>query len=211
METEPFAGDPSGPVRPDHRIIFEMIDPESKVLDLGCGNGDLGSLLVERKNVRFQGIELDEDAIYRCVGKGLSVFHGDIESGLAEYPGGSFDFVIMNQTLQEVRKVDFAIREGLRVGRKLVIGFPNFACLPCRVMLFFRGKAPVTVSLPHRWFDTPNVRFLSIGDMRDFCAAGGIRVLGARYLDGRKEIRLWPNLRAQNAVFVLAAEEKNTR
>lgn len=204
METEHFAYEYSGPIRPDHRIIYDMIEPGSKVLDLGCGNGDLGYVLERGKSARVQGIELDEASIYRCVGKGLSVFQSDIESALVEYPDGSFDYVIMNQTMQEVKKADFAIREGLRVGKKVIVGFPNFACLQSRAMLFFRGKAPITASLPHHWFDTPNVRFLSVSDMEDFCAMSGIRILRARYLGEKKEIRFWPNLRAQNAVFVLA-------
>ena len=161
-------------IRPDHQVIFDMIEPGSRVLDLGCGTGDLLHLLARDKDARVQGIELDEKAIYECVKKGLSVCQSDIESGLAEYPDGSFDYVILNQSLQEIRKVSFLLREALRVGSRVIVGFPNFAHINARIWLFFGGKAPMTPSLPYRWYDTPNVRFLSIGDFREFLCGEGI-------------------------------------
>ena len=134
--------------RLDHRIIFDLIEPGSKVLDLGCGNGDLMYILTREKNVRAQGIEVDDTAVYECVKKGLSVFHSDIETGLTEYPDRSFDYVILNQSMQEVKKVDFVIEESLRVAGKIVVGFPNFAYIKSRVMLFFQGRSPITPSFP---------------------------------------------------------------
>src|SRR5512141_949810 len=127
----------SEPVRPDHRVISELIEPGARVMDLGCGNGDLLALLVREKKVKAQGIELKEEAIYSCVEKGLSVFHGDIETGLGGYADGSFDFVILNQSMQEVKDVDFLIREALRVAKKVIVGFPNMAHLRARSHLFF--------------------------------------------------------------------------
>ncbi len=189
--------------RLDHRIIFDLIEPGSKVLDLGCGNGDLMYILTREKNVRAQGIEVDDTAVYECVKKGLSVFHSDIESGLSEYPDDTFDYVILNQSMQEVRKVDFVIQEALRVGRKVVIGFPNFAYWKARLMLFFRGRVPITSSLPYHWYDTPNVRFLSITDFREYCGEKNLRVLSSRYLGEMKEVSFWPNLLALNALFLL--------
>ena len=138
----------SNEIRVDHRIICRIVEPGARVLDLGCGNGDLLYLLAREKGARVQGIELNDSAIYECVKKGLSVFHGDIESGLAEYPESSFDYVILNQSLQEVKKIDLLIHEALRIGGKIIVGFPNFAFLQARFMLFFRGKAPITPSLP---------------------------------------------------------------
>ncbi len=193
-------------IRLDHRMILEIILPGSKVLDLGCGNGDLMYLLAHRKNARVQGIELDEAAIYECVKKGLSVIHGDIEAGLREYPDDAFDDVILNQSIQQVRKVDEVFEEALRIGRRIIVGFPNFAHLEARTILFFRGKSPVTESLPYRWNDTPNVRFLSIVDFRQFCAERSYRVLAAHYLGSHREIRLWPNLLARDALFVIEKE-----
>ncbi len=193
-------------IRPDHQVIFDMIEPGARVLDLGCGTGDLLHLLAGAKDARVQGIELDEKAIYECVKKGLSVCQSDIESGLTEYPDGSFDYVILNQSLQEIKKVSFLLREALRVGEKVIVGFPNFAHLDARFCLFFGGKAPMTPSLPNRWYDTPNVRFLSIGDFRSFCAEKGFAVEKACFLNGRKTITFWPNLRALNSIFLLSLQ-----
>jgi methionine biosynthesis protein MetW len=114
-------------IRLDHRIIYSIIKPNSRVLDLGCGEGDLLYPLVRDKQVRAQGIELSEKAIQECVKKGLSVFHDDIENSLREYPDNSFDYVILNQSMQEVKKVDCVIQEAMRIGSKVIVGFPNFA------------------------------------------------------------------------------------
>ncbi|MDO9585182.1 MAG: methionine biosynthesis protein MetW, partial [Syntrophales bacterium] len=138
----------SDSLRLDYRIIYEIIKPGSRVLDLGCGNGDLLYLLARDKNAKVQGIELNDEAVYQCVKKGLSVFNSDIESGLVEYPDQSFDYVILNQSMQEVTKVDFIIHEALRVGGKVIVGFPNFAQISARLRFFFQGKAPMTKALP---------------------------------------------------------------
>jgi len=190
--------------RIDHRIIFEIVGPGTKILDLGCGDGELLALLAGQKDAKVQGIELDHSAIYKCVEKGLSVFHSDIDSGLADYSNQSFDYVILNQSLQQVKEIDFVIQEALRVGQKVIIGFPNFAHLKARIMLFFRGKAPVTASLPFSWYNTPNSRFLSISDFRSYCASKSIRILKNYYLGEKKQVGFWPNLFALNAIFVLS-------
>jgi methionine biosynthesis protein MetW len=187
----------------DHRMISQLVDNGARVLDLGCGGGELMYLLVKEKNAKVQGIELDEAAIYKCVEKGLSVFHGDIESGLAEYPDKSFDYVILNQSMQQIKKVDFIFKEALRVGSKVIVGFPNFAWLGARLMLFFRGRSPVTPSLPYLWHDTPNVRFLSIKDFHTFCEQRRLRVLAAIYLGGKDVVNFCPNIFASNAIFML--------
>jgi methionine biosynthesis protein MetW len=189
--------------RSDHRIIYQLVEAGARVLDLGCGNGDLMYLLAREKNARVQGIELDDTAIYECVKKGLSVIHSDIESGLVEYPDRSFDYVILNQSMQEVKRVDMVFEQALRIGTRIIVGFPNFAYIGARLMLFFRGKSPITSSLPYHWNDTPNVRFLSISDFRDYCNEKGLRILAARYLNAEKEIRFWPNLFSLNAIFVV--------
>jgi len=193
----------SDPLRLDYGIIYEIIEPGSRVLDLGCGSGDLLYLLAKDKNAKVQGIEFNDEAIYQCVKRGLSVFNSDIESGLVEYPDQSFDYVILNQSMQEVTKVDFIIHEALRVGEKVIVGFPNFAQISARVRLFFQGRAPMTKALPHHWYDTPNVRSLSINDFREFCEEKNLRILKAYYLGEKKLVKFRPNLFALNAIFVL--------
>jgi methionine biosynthesis protein MetW len=193
--------------RLDHRIICRLVAPGARVLDLGCGDGDLMSLLVREKGAMVQGIELDGEAVHRCVEKGLTVFQGDIETGLVDYPDRAFDDVILNQSMQEVKKVDVVIGESLRVGRRVIVGFPNFAHLTSRSTLFFRGRTPVTSSLPYYWYETPNVRFLSIRDFDDFCRNKGLRVLDAVYLGRDQILTRLPNLRARNAIYVLTVPQ----
>ncbi|RJO64584.1 MAG: methyltransferase domain-containing protein, partial [Candidatus Omnitrophota bacterium] len=120
----------------EHRVILEWVELKSSVLDLGCGSGELLYILIKEKQVRGQGIEIDDQAIYNCVAKGLNVFHGDIDSGLAEYSDKSFDYVILNQSLQQVKHLNSVLLDSLRVGKKVIVGFPNFASFAARFQLF---------------------------------------------------------------------------
>jgi methionine biosynthesis protein MetW len=189
--------------RPDHRIIIDIIPEGSRVLDLGCGNGDLLYDLVKEKHVKAEGIELEEEAIYRCVEKGLSVYHRDIENGLRDYPDNSVDYVILNQIIQEIRDMGTLLKETLRVGQKVIIGFPNFAHIKARTDLFFRGKAPVTSSLPYQWYDSPNVHFGSLKDFKDFCRQKDIYIKDSWYTGNRGNVRLFPDLLALNGIFLV--------
>lgn len=189
--------------RLDLKIIYGAIAPESKVLDLGCGNGELLALLREKKKVKGQGVEVNNTLVYECVAKGVSVVHDDIDRGLDDYPDQSFDYVILNQSMQEARRADFVLQEALRVGKKVVVGFPNFGYYPGRVRLFFRGKVPITPSLPYRWHSTPNLHFLTITDFKDFCRENKFRVYNTYYLGREKPVRFLPNLFALNAIFVI--------
>jgi methionine biosynthesis protein MetW len=190
--------------RPDARVILDMVTESSSVLDLGCGDGELLSILVEERRVKAQGIEIDEKAIFQCVARGLSVFQDDIDSGLSEYEDGSFDFVILNQTFQQVKKPDLVIGEALRVGRKAIIGFPNFANLDARIQMFFRGRAPVTPSLPYQWYDTPNLHFLSILDFVEYCSRQNVKIERTVFLGKRHRVRILPNLLAQVGIFLVS-------
>ena len=189
--------------RPEYKIIEAMIVPNSTVLDLGCGEGDLLYMLERQKGIKGQGVEIDETAIYSCVAKGLNVFHDDLDNGLVDYTDKSFDYVIMNQTMQEVIDPHKVISEALRVGKRVIVGFPNFAYWKARFQLFFCGRAPVTPSLPHQWFDTPNLHFLSLADFRDYCKNQGITILQSAYLPDHFLVNLLPNLLAESAILMI--------
>ncbi len=188
----------------DYKVILDIIQPQSTVLDLGCGEGDLLALLVKENKVKGQGIEIDDNCVFKCVEKGVSVYHGDLDTGLSDYQDNSFDYVILNQTMQQLRKPDAVIKEALRVGRKVIIGFPNFCYLTSRLQIFFRGRVPVTPSLPYDWYDTPNLHFLSIRDFDLYCSRRGVNVEKTVYLSKNNLVNILPNLFARNAIYVIS-------
>ncbi len=191
-------------IRLDHKVILELIEPHSNVLDLGCGAGDLLYLLIKRKGVHGQGIEIDDRAIYKCVAKGLNVFHGDIDSGLAEFGDKSFDYVVLNQSMQQIIHVDKVIEDALRVGRRIVVGFPNFAHYKSRLQMFFQGKAPVTKALPYGWYETPNLHFFSISDFKDYCRSKKIDIEKSVCIGPRRKALILPNLFAETGIFLIS-------
>jgi methionine biosynthesis protein MetW len=187
----------------EYQVILDWILSNTTVLDLGCGDGELLSLLTQRKKVKAQGIEISEQAIYACVEKGLSVFHGDIDSGLAEYSDTSFDYVILDQTFQEVRKPDAVLQEALRVGRHVIVGFPNFAYLSNRFQLAIKGKTPVSPSLPYLWYETPNLHFLTILDFFEYCHQRNIVIENTTFIGNNRRVTFFPNWFAQIGLFLL--------
>lgn len=190
-------------VRRDYEFIVDVIPEGARVLDLGCGEGTLLKMLVNRKRVRGTGIERVEERVYESVEKGLTVHHGDFYEALAYYPDNSFDYVILSQTLQQAEDTVRILMESLRVGRYLIASFPNFAHWASRLQLMFTGRAPVTRSLPYQWYDTPNIHSLSIRDFRLFAREQGIRIVRSFYMRSFGRVRVWPNLRAAYGVFVL--------
>ena len=189
--------------RLDYKVILDLIEPKSRVLDLGCGDGSLLSLLIEKRSCHGTGIEIDEKAIYQCMAKGLTVSHGNIDRGLEDYSSKRFDYVILNESLQQVLHPETVILEALRVGKKVIVGIPNFCHVSARFQIFFRGKVPVTKELPYEWYDTPNLRFLSLKDFRHFCKKEGIRILQERGLGRIREVHFRPNCFAHTGLFLL--------
>ncbi|MBI5577132.1 MAG: methionine biosynthesis protein MetW [Deltaproteobacteria bacterium] len=194
--------------RIDYSIILDLIPPGKKVLDLGCGDGSLLSQLVQIKGVTGRGIEISEEGVRACIAKGLTVLQGDIDEGLRDYPDRTFDYVILNQTIQAVKKPDVVLSEMLRVGDKGVVGIPNFAFWRMRLYLLFNGRMPKTDFLPYEWYNTPNIHFCSVLDFDEYCRKSAITVEKRIYLStdrgGRVLKGVRPNLFAESAVFLLS-------
>ncbi|MEI8011364.1 MAG: methionine biosynthesis protein MetW [Candidatus Omnitrophota bacterium] len=193
-------------IRLDHQVVSAWVPPGSTVLDLGCGNGNLLYVLIKQKGVRGHGLEINEQDIYTCVAKGLNVLHGDIEKGLSDYKDRSFDYVILNQSLQQIRSIDAVIKDALRVGKKVVVGFPNFAYYRSRVQIFFGGRTPVNESLPYKWYETPNLHFFSVSDFFEYCRIRKIRIEDKVFLNEKRQVYVFPNIFAQTGLFLMSSK-----
>ncbi len=204
LEAEEIVSVPESLQREDHRIISDLIEDSSQVLDLGCGEGDLLAWLERYKGVQARGVEIAPEKVRRCVELGLSVYQGDINIGLADYPDACFDYVILSQTLQVVRQPLELMREMRRVGRRIVVTFPNFGHWSVRLSLLRTGKAPRTGHLPYMWYDSPNIRVLTILDFEELLRKEGVHLEESRYLRRGKQITRFPNLWADSAIYLLS-------
>jgi len=170
--------------RPDFDVIAAWVQPNERVLDLGCGDGSLLKMLIETRFVRGWGIEIDDKGVLAAIGNGINVIQSDLEAGLSGFEDGAFDHVVLSRTLQTVRHTQGIIEEMLRVGREAVVSFPNFAYWKNR-MAVMGGRMPVSEDLPYQWFDTPNIRFFTIADFDALCAAMRIVVRERMVLDDK--------------------------
>jgi methionine biosynthesis protein MetW len=204
--------DPGTKLRFDLGIVASWIEADSRVLDLGCGDGRLLRVLRDTKNVHGLGIEHDEDKVITAIDQGLSVIHGDINEELAGFPDNAFDYVVVSQTLQQIYAPTELIRQMLRIGRLGIVSFPNFCCRRIRWQMLVSGHVPVTRELPYEWYDTPNIRVLSLEDFRRYARIIPFSV--RRFLavnpsaDGRwQEVRFWPNLMAAYGIFMISGQK----
>lgn len=191
----------------DYQLIEDMVPEGATVLDLGCGDGELLAELVQKRHVRGSGVDNSPSAVEACVARGLSVFHGDLDEGLADFDDGSFDVVILSFSLQQLHKPRLVVREMARVGKLVLVSFPNFAHWWARLQLFVLGRMPISKELPYQWYDTPNIHLCTIRDFRTLCAHEGLEVERELYLHSFERpaphLRL-PNLTARIALFAVA-------
>jgi methionine biosynthesis protein MetW len=187
--------------RRDYAMIADMVSSNTRVLDLGCGEGELLAWLREFKRVDARGVEIDGAKVQKAIARGVSVYQSDLETGLRDYPESSFDFVILSQTLQEMHRPLRVLKEMLRVGRHVIVSFPNFGHWTVRLAHLLSGRAPKTELFPHDWYDSPNLHFLTVDDFVRLCRQEGWIIENQIFLQRDKQIHLLPNLLAEVAVF----------
>ncbi len=202
-------------MRYDLKIIASWIKPNSTVLSLGCGEGELLYYLKKEKNVKETGIEIKESRVALCIEKGLSVLQGDINKEIKDYLNKSFDYCILSQTLQQVYDPEGLIRQILRVGKKAIVSFPNFGHIKIRLQLLSAGKAPVSRELPYQWYDTPNIRVLTLEDFKIFSNKIGFDIHkqaaikpGIKSHEG-KIIRFLPNIFATYGIYKIGSKKES--
>jgi len=190
--------------------INDWISRDSKVLDLGCGDGSLLNDLRIEKSASGLGIEIDAEKIKSCLEKGISVIEQDIDSGLENFGNQSFDYVVMSQSIQALKKPEVALEEIVRIGKECIVSIPNFANIKCRLQLFFKGQMPVSGALPHDWYSTPNLHLCSLEDFEELCKQSNIKIVERKLskINGEESIlmKLLPNLFSEVALYKIVKE-----
>ena len=206
MSVDARAFNPPSELRGDLRLVGSMIEPQTRVLDIGCGDGELLYYLVHSKGVDGRGMELSQSGVNSCVRHGLSVIQGDADNDLEDYPSDAFDYVVLSQTLQATRRPRDVLLNLVRIGRHAIVSFPNFGHWRIRLGLLIAGRLPSTALLPYPWYDTPNIHLCTIRDFALLCRDEGIRVEKSVSLDrsGRPYTRALANLMAEQGLFLLS-------
>ena len=196
-------------LRFDLQVVASWIEPHSTVLDLGCGTGDLLAWLKINKEVTGVGIEQDPEKVAACIGRGLTVVQGDLNSEVEDYRDSSFDYVILSQTLQQVYEPARLLSSLARIGRKVIVSFPNFSHYTIRLQLLFNGLAPKNDQLPYSWYDTPNIRVITLADFRKFTHDVGYRIVKEIAINTNSAnsagevVRFLSNIRATYGIFAI--------
>jgi methionine biosynthesis protein MetW len=188
-------------LRADYALISELVPQKARVLDLGCGDGALLALIRKERDAFVRGVELSPDNVAGAIARGLSVFQGDLDEGLADFRDGSFDVVILSHTLQVVRYPRLVLEEMLRVADRAIVSFPNFGYWRNRASLFFTGRMPVSQSLPYQWYDTPNIHLCTVADFDAFLAARNYDIIERVVLARDRPIGFAPNARGELAIY----------
>ena len=191
-------------MKPEFKIISDLIETNMRVLDVGCGDGTLMEFLKNNKKIDIRGIEISKNNVQQCIGKGLTVIEGDAEKDLSQFPDGSFDFVILSQTLQAFLNPEKVISELLRVGKKAIVTIPNFGYWKVRLHLLIKGTMPITRTLPDEWYNTPNLHMCTIQDFFIFCKKREINLYNSIALQNLKSSKITnTNLTLKNLTAVL--------
>ena len=192
-------------LRPDLAVIARHVAPGSRVLDVGCGDGELMAVLQGEKQVDARGMEIDGAEVEKCVARGLSAVQGDANRDLADYPDDAFDYAILSQTLQTAERPDLMLGELLRIGRKAFVSFPNFAHWRMRASLLWNGRMPVTRHLPVSWYETQNIHHVTVTDFRQLLADKGVAIERSWFFSGDRALSAaGANWRAEYAVYLLS-------
>jgi methionine biosynthesis protein MetW len=192
--------------RRDFAIIGELIEPRTRVLDLGCGEGELLAWLKENKQVDGRGVEMEGARVQKAISRGASVYQGDLESAVEDYPDQAFDYVVLSQTLQETRYPLRVLKGMLRVGKRAVVAFPNFGHYSVRLAWLLSGREPRTDLFPYDWFDSPNIHFLTVLDFEALVEKQGWKVERRIFVAGERQVTWMPNLMAEIAVFEVSGK-----